>query len=112
MKNCSKRRSVVKKVLFVMVLLCMMSLLLTSCATTLKGTYAKKDGLISQSFTFEDDSRVKMSAFGIQIEGEYRIEDGKITITYSMMNLSYDWTKDFKKSGNSIYIDGEEFVKE
>ena len=40
------------------------------------------------------------------------IEDGKITITYSLLNLSYDLEKSFEKKGSSIYIDGTEFVKE
>ena len=37
---------------------------------------------------------------------------GEITITYSLLGLSYDWVKSFKKDGSSIFIDGTEFVKE
>ena len=68
--------------------------------------------MIEQSFTFLEDNKVKVSAFGIEIEGEYLIEDGEITITYSLFGLSYDWVKSFEKDGNSIFIDGTEFVKE
>lgn len=95
-----------------MLLVCILVCTLTACTTTLKGTYTSKEGLIKQSFTFKEDNKVEVSAFGIDIEGEYVIEDGKITITYSWMNLSYDWVKSFEKDGSSIFIDGVEFVKE
>ena len=81
-------------------------------STTLSGTYTNKEGLIEQSFTFKEDSKVEVSAFGIDVEGEYLVEDGEITITYSLLGLSYDWVKSFKKDGRSIFIDGTEFVKE
>ena len=93
-------------------LVCLLVCTLTACTTTLKGTYTSKEGLIEQSFTFMEDNKVKVSAFGINVEGEYRIEDGEITITYSLFGLSYDWVKSFKKDGNSIFIDGTEFIKE
>ncbi len=93
-------------------LACVMVCILTACTTTLKGTYTSKDGLIEQSFTFKEDNKVEVSAFGIDVEGEYLIEDGEITITYSLLGLSYNWVKSFKKDGSSIFIDGTEFVKE
>ena len=95
-----------------LLLVCVMVCTLTACTTTLKGTYTSKDGLIEQSFTFKEDNKVEVSAFGIDIEGEYLIEDGEITITYNLLGLSYDWVKSFEKDANSIFIDGTEFVKE
>lgn len=94
------------------ILVCVMVCTLTACTTTLSGTYTSKEGLIEQSFTFKEDNKVEVSAFGIDVEGEYLIEDGEITITYSLLGLSYDWVKSFEKDGNSIFIDGTEFVKE
>ncbi len=93
-------------------LVVMMLLSLTGCKTKLKGTYTAKDGLIKQSFTFKDDDKVEVTAFGIDVEGEYVIEDGEITITYSLLGLKYDMVKSFEKKGKSIFIDGQEFVKE
>ena len=93
-------------------LVCTLICALTACTTTLKGTYTSKEGLIEQSFTFKEDNKVDVSAFGINIEGEYLIEDGEITITYSALGFSYDWVKSFEKDGDSIFIDGMEFVKE
>lgn len=81
------------------------------CTTTLNGTYTNDDGLVTQSFTFDRDGNVKMSAFGIDVQGTYVIEDGEITITYSLLSFSYDWTQTFERKGNSIFIDGTEFVK-
>jgi hypothetical protein len=78
----------------------------------LNGTYTNDEGLVKQSFTFKDNNIVEVSAFGVNVEGEYLIKDGKITITYSLLNLSYDLEKSFEKKGNAIFIGGTEFVKE
>ncbi len=86
--------------------------MLTACETKLNGTYTSEEGLIKQSFTFKDDNKVEVSAFGVDIEGEYHIEDGEITITYSLLGFDYDMEKSFEKKGKSIFIDGTEFVKE
>lgn len=105
------KRKTMKRI-FVGFLACLMVFMMVSCATKLNGTYTSTDGLVKQSFTFEDENVVKMSAFGINIEGEYEIEDGEITITYGLLGISYDFVKSFEKSGSSIFIDGVEFVKE
>ncbi len=86
---------------------------LTACSKQLNGTYTS-DGVIKQSFTFKPDNVVVMSAFGINAEGTYKIQNDKIIITYKFANLnyiSYDWTRDFEEKGNSIFIDGTEFKK-
>lgn len=106
------KQTMVKRGALLLAFICLTSLLLSSCATTLRGTYTNSEGVISQSFTFEEGNKVKASAFGINIEGEYKIEDDKITITYSLLGISYDWEKSFVKKGNSIFIDGTEFIKE
>ena len=107
-----KQRKAWKKRIALLLLVGVMLFTLAACKTTLNGTYTSKDGLIKQSFIFKEDNKVEVSAFGIEVEGEYVIEDGEITITYSLFGLSYDWSKSFKKDGNSIFIDGTEFVKE
>lgn len=99
------------KVVAMFFVVCILMCLLTACTTKLNGTYTS-DGLIKQSFTFKDDNIVVMSAFGIDAEGTYKIENDKITITYKLLNLSYDWEKSFKKDGNTIIIDETEFTKE
>ncbi len=104
-KNCTK---CVVLLLLTVFMVCVLS----SCTTTLSGTYTSTEGLIEQSFTFKEDNKVEMSAFGIDVEGEYEIKDGKITITYSLLGLHYDWVKSFEKDGDSIFIDGTEFAKE
>ena len=86
--------------------------MLTACSTKLSGTYTNEDGLVKQSFTFKEDNKVEVSAFGIEVEGEYLIKNDTITITYSLLNLSYDWEKSFRKDGDSIFIDGVEFTKD
>ena len=95
----------------VAVLICIAVFVLSACATKLSGTYTS-EGLIKQSFTFEEDNIVSVSAFGIDVEGTYTIEDDRIIITYGLLGLTYDFEKSFKKEGDSIFIDGTRFVKE
>ena len=95
-------------------ILCIMLFVLccfAGCAVKLSGTYTS-EGIIKQSFTFKEDNVVVMSAFGIDAEGTYKIEKDKITITYRLLNLSYDLEKSFEKEGDNIIIDGITFVKE
>ena len=99
------------KAIVAILLICVLVCSLTACATKLNGTYSS-DGIIKQSFTFKEDNVVIMSAFGIDAEGTYKIDDDKITITYKLLNLSYDWEKSFEKDGDTIIIDGTAFVKE
>ena len=101
-----------KRIVSLLLLTTILVFVLTACATKLSGTYTNDEGLVKQSFTFKEDNKVDVSAFGIDVEGEYLIEDGKITITYSLLNLRYDLEKSFKKKGSSIDINGTEFVKE
>ena len=74
MKKSSRR--IVSLLLLTTLLMCM----LTACTTKLSGTYTNDEGLVKQSFTFKEDNKVAVSAFGISVEGEYLIEDNTITI--------------------------------
>ncbi|MBO4839126.1 MAG: hypothetical protein J5493_07150 [Lachnospiraceae bacterium] len=74
------------------------------------GTYVSK-GLITQSYTFSGDS-VTISAFGINATGTYTIKDGKLNITYSLLGLEQTISYSYEKKGNSIFIDGTEFIKQ
>ena len=106
-----KQKNRIRKLLATLLLLCIAVCAFTACTTRLNGTYVSKEGLLKQTMTFDGD-RVSVSAFGIDVEGAYRIEKGEITITYSLLGLSYDWTKSFQRGNGSIIIDGTEFVKE
>ncbi len=105
-----KKNGLVRCGILLVVAVLLMSCL-AACKTKLNGTYTT-DGLVKQSFTFKEDDVVVISAFGIEAEGTYVIEDGKITITYNLLNFSYDWEKSFEKKGDTIIIDGTTFVKE
>lgn len=85
-------------------------MLLAACGTKLSGTY-KAEGLLGETITFDGDE-AELSAFGLSISGPYKIEKDEITITYSLLGLSYDWTQSFSRDGKSIFIGGVEFVKQ
>ena len=51
--------------------------------------------------------------FGIKIDGTYEIKDNQIPFLYTLIGgLGGTLTKSFEKDGNSIFIDGTEFVKQ
>ena len=81
----------------IMLLFSLLISTLTACTTKLSGTYTNDEGMVQQSITFKEDNKVEFSAFGVDIEGEYVIEDETITITYSLLNLSYNLEKSFEK---------------
>lgn len=100
-----------RRLLCLCMALVLLSLLLTACGDSkLSGTYYSADG-ISQTFTFKGDT-VTMSAFGINATGTYTIDGDRITISYSLFGIAYDWQQSFSKSGDSIYIGGTQFIKE
>lgn len=90
------------------IILCV--IMLTACGSSkLDGTYYSQD-LISQSFTFDGDN-VTMSAFGINANGTYKLDDDKIYITYTLFGQEYTWEQSFSQSGDVINIGGTEFKK-
>lgn len=83
---------------------------MAACAHKLSGTYKSK-GPISQSITFDGD-KVTTGLLGFDIDGTYVIENGTIVITYEVLGVSTNWEKSFEEKGNSIFIDGTEYIKE
>ena len=100
----------IRKKIQVVLLIVLLTLILCSCGSKLKGTYTSQ-GLIPQTFTF-DGNEVTMSAFGIKASGTYRIKDDQIEITYSLFGSDYTWAQSFSKSVNIINIGGIEFTKQ
>ena len=101
----------IKRVIVAM-LSVMMLLSLTGCATKLNGTYTNH-GLVDSSITFYKDGTVDFSIFGLSATGgHYEIKDGTMTITYNVLGLETSQDYQYSKKGNSIFLNGEEFVKE
>ena len=105
------------KSIAIVILVFVMLFSMVACGNKLSGTYTNSEGLVKLSYTFKEDNIVETNALGIDLKWdglkiEYEIEKGKITFTYSVAGLSYDKECDFEKKGNSIFIDGKEFIKE
>ena len=105
------KKLALRLVAVVLVLVSVLSLV--GCGTSLKGTYVPADtSIVDGSITFEDGNQIVVSALGLDIKGTYVIEDDKLIVTYSLLAFSTDLEWNFNKKGNSIFIDGTEFVKE
>lgn len=79
------------------------------------GTYVQYIyGYPVNSFTFYGDHRVSMNALGIAGDGTYVIKDGVITIEYctNISNTPCVWRASFSMRGDSIFIDGDELIRE
>lgn len=106
-------KSTVKKIITITLALVLAACVLAACAPRLSGTY-RSSGALSQTYTFDKDT-VKftpLNLIGGEVSGTYEIKDGKITITYTAGGLSYTDSYSFSQSGNSIFINGKEFVKQ
>lgn len=104
------KRTTVKKMTALMLAI-VMALLLTACGVGKpNGTYVAK-GLISQSYTFKGD-QVTMSAFGINATGTYSISNGKLNIDYTLFGVSQSISYSFEQKGDTLYIQGAEFIKQ
>lgn len=92
--------------------LCLMLFTLAACSGNgLNGTY-QSTGTVAQTVTFSGSDDIAMSAFGINASGTYKIDGDKMTVRYSLFGINSDWTCTFRQNGNSIDIDGTEFVKQ
>ena len=85
---------------------------LSGCASKLDGTYTNH-GLVDSSITFYKDGSVDFSIFGLTATGgTYEIKDGTMTITYKVLGVEAKAEYEYSKKGKSIFLNGEEFVKE
>ena len=91
---------------------------LTACGTkTLNGTYKSEEtigGKLGGTLTFDKDNHVTGTIMGLAIDGTYTIEKDKITFTFSnaLLGIGATQTKTFEKKGDSIWLDGTEYVKQ
>lgn len=107
-----KRKTGGGKIAVLAAALCLMLSTLAACSGSgLNGTY-QSTGTVAQTFTFSGSDDITMSAFGINASGTYKIDGDKMTVRYSLFGINSDWTCTFKQNGNSIDIDGTEFVKQ
>ncbi len=101
-----------KKFLITLISALFVVCIFSACETKLNGTYVNDNGIIKQTITFNRDNTIVVSAFGVDIEGEYKIENNKLTVTYSLLGVKTNWDWSFERKGKSIFIDGAEFVKQ
>ncbi len=98
------------RIMAVLILIALMATCLAGCGG-LKGTYTEKDG--NESLTFSRGNKVTISDGGSEFLGKYSIDGDVMHLTYTDP-LGYDWDLDYSysKKGNTISLDGDEYIKE
>ena len=94
------------RVLAVAMALLMVMAVLSSCGTKLSGTY---EGFLT-TLTFDGD-KVVASAGPISIEGTYKIDGDKITLTFGNDTLKLGGEHTFEQDGDTIKIGGISYTK-
>ncbi len=96
------------------VLLVMAVAVLASCGSKLSGTYVRDDS-DAVSLTFKDDkvsAEGKILGVSLKVEGTYKIEKDKITISFGDDKFKLGGEKSFAKDGKTITIDGVKYTKQ
>ena len=90
-------------------------MLLASCATKLSGTYQCDDTkILDVSLTFDGDkvtAKGKLGIIATEVEGTYKIEGDKITITFENDAFKIGGEKSFEKDGDTVKIGGVSYTK-
>ena len=100
-----------KRGLFVLVLTVILTL--SACESkVLNGSY-KSDALISQTWTFYDTNKLKMTAIGgtLSFDGTYEIDGNEIVVRYSVLGESITLRYVFENRGQTLLIDGTIYSK-
>ena len=95
------------KKIAVLFLALMLVFTLVACSGGLSGTYVAEDGT---KVTF-NGNKITMTVLGVDVEGTYSISGNKITFTFSALGVETSDTATFSQSGNTVTIDGVDFVK-
>ncbi|MBR4344393.1 MAG: hypothetical protein IKP88_17110 [Lachnospiraceae bacterium] len=100
-----------KKILSILMILVMILSLSACSGDRIDGTYISNDAA-KQKFTFKDNT-VTMSAFGLNVDGTFELNDTQIVITYTIPILGDQvWRASFSKNGKNLIISGTEFIKQ
>ncbi|MDR2752495.1 MAG: hypothetical protein LBC41_17715 [Clostridiales bacterium] len=100
-----------KRLLAAILATCLL-LSVSACSEGLSGAYKSQGTLIPETVTFFKDKTLSLSAFGLNISGAFEVKSDKIAITYEVLGAKLTLEKSFSRSGDSVFIDGVEFVKE
>jgi hypothetical protein len=74
-----------------------LALLLAACGSRLSGEYTDKSGLLR--YDFKSGGKVYMTTLGVQVAGDYRVDDDKVIIQGSSGNMVLDIRGDGTLSG-------------
>lgn len=103
------------KILALIMVAAMLTCILVSCGSTLKGTYSAEAFTVRTAYTFDGKNvSIDAGALGFSktvAEGTYEIADGKITFTFGE-DSEYTGSFDFEKGEDYIKIAGVTYTLE
>ena len=88
-------------------------LVLSACGSrSPKGSY-KSDSFISQTWTFYNGNKLKVTTIGgvISFEGAYEIDGNEIIVHYTVLGESITLQYAFENRGQKLVIDGSIYTK-
>ena len=89
--------------------------MLASCGKTLSGEYKCDDTKILDVTLAFDGDTVKATGkliVSVSVEGTYKIDGDKITLTFGDDKFNLSGTHSFEQSGKTIKIDGVSYTKQ
>lgn len=110
------KKRVMKVLLIFMMIICISGTCTACGGGKLSGTYVSKDSSeVISKFVFQGN-RVTVVDLGVQVRCSYKLEDDRLiingTTTFLGTEIAVDYDYAFEKKGDSIYLDGKEYVKQ
>ena len=100
-----------KQLVFLIFAIVIMLMALASCNNRLRGTYVSRDGIFTNSITFNGDI-VTISLVGLNISGTYEIREDQLIVTTNILDVESEHQFHFARRRNTLIINGSEFVRE
>lgn len=91
--------------------------LISGCSSAkLKGTYVSKDPWAQVTRLVFQGNRVTVTDISVQVKCSYKLKDDRLiingTTTFLGTELAVDYDYSFEKKGDSIFLDGREYIKQ
>lgn len=105
------------KILALVLALVLVIGLISGCSSAkLKGTYVSKDPWSQVTRLVFQGNRVTVTDVSVQVKCSYKLKDDRLiingTASFLGTELAVDYDYAFEKKGDSIFLNGQEYIKQ